>query len=43
MTQTAATPQQACACNGTGQVQTSIESTATGQTQTLTESCLDCL
>jgi hypothetical protein len=31
------------ACNGTGQVQTTVENSATGQSQTLTETCLDCL
>lgn len=30
-------------CNGTGQVQVSIYNTATGQTTTNTETCLDCL
>lgn len=44
MTQTATTAQQACMnCGGTGQVQTPIENTATGQTTALTETCLDCL
>ena len=44
MTQTATTTQQACTtCNGTGQVQTPVENSATGQTSTLTETCLDCL
>jgi DnaJ-class molecular chaperone len=44
MTQANATAQQTCStCNGTGQVQKSIYNTATGQTTTVTETCLDCL
>lgn len=38
------TQQQACAtCNGAGTVQKPIYNTATGQTTTVTETCLDCL
>jgi DnaJ-class molecular chaperone len=37
-------PNRTCAtCNGTGTVQVEITNTATGQTQTITQTCLDCL
>ncbi len=43
MSHTDTTQQQACGtCNDTGQVQVPIYNTATGQTTTLTETCLDC-
>jgi DnaJ-class molecular chaperone len=43
MSHTDTTTQTCGTCNGTGQVQVSIYNTATGQTTTNTETCLDCL
>lgn len=38
-----ATVQTCSTCNGRGTVQVSITNTQTGQTQVLTQTCLDCL
>lgn len=44
MSHTTATQQQTCStCGGTGTVKVQIYNTATGQTTTNTETCLDCL
>jgi hypothetical protein len=37
-------PQQTCpACNGTRQVQVTLQNTETGQVTTIPQTCLDCL
>jgi len=39
----AAQPPPCPSCGGSGEVQTEMYNTATGQTDTLTETCLECL